>query len=95
VALRVLRTASADPARHVSETLRDYLHTRAGLPPTATTPLEIATYLRASDCPLGRVAAVEDLMRRCDQARFAPAPSAASILHADAERLILDWEATS
>jgi hypothetical protein len=95
LALRSLRATAGDTARHVSETIREYLHGRAGLPPTATTPAEISTYLRATGYVADRTAAVENLLCRCDYARFAPIASAESLLTSDAERLILDWEVSS
>jgi len=56
------------------------------------TPAEVTAFLEAQDQPDGRVRAVNELLRRCDQARFAPYADMSEDLPAEAERLILDWE---
>jgi hypothetical protein len=93
VALRSLRPSIGDPAPRVAGALLGYLQDRAGLHPTATTPAEVAKHLLANGCPPALAEAVVCLLRRCDEARFAPWGAGAPVLADDAERLILEWEA--
>jgi hypothetical protein len=89
-AIRSLHTRRDDPARHVAETLLRYLHVRVGLSATATTPLEVAAELK--DWPERLTADVADMLRRCDEARFAPDAAFGTSLGDDTERIILAWE---
>jgi hypothetical protein len=84
---------TTDDAGHVHSTLGEYLRSCAGLPSTATTPAEVGDFLRIAGLPGDHVAAVEDLLRRCDRARFSADHPTPDRLPADAERLILDLEA--
>jgi hypothetical protein len=94
VALRSLRSATGDPPRQVAQALTGYLHDRVGLPVATTTPAEIRENLSAHDCPGALTDQSAELLRRCDEARYSPYATAdGSRLVADAERLILDWEA--
>jgi hypothetical protein len=92
-AIRLLHSRTDDPARQAAAALTAYLQARAGLPPAATTPAEVAESLRQSRCSEQLMAAASDTLRRCDEARFAPAAVAGQPLAADAERVILAWEA--
>jgi hypothetical protein len=89
-ALRRLKTADGD-VEVVVTALLGYLRDRFGLPAHATTPVEVTSFLVSHGQPADWVTAVGELLRRCDEARFAPATGSAS-QPADAERLILDWE---
>lgn len=91
-AATALRRLAADGnAEWVASALHGYLRDRFGLPTNTATPVEVTSFLLAQGQPSDRVAAVGELLRRCDEARFAPAAGGAG-LPADAERLILDWE---
>jgi hypothetical protein len=94
-ALRLLRSATDDPARRVADALTGYLHARAGLPSTATTSADVADFLRRNECPRLLARPLVDLLRRCDRDRFAPGPSHGPALADEAERLILEWEAAT
>jgi hypothetical protein len=92
-ALRDLRKARADDAGSVRAVVCAFLRARAGLPATASTLAEVGRFLRDSGYPTGRVAAVEELLRWCDRARFSPGHEIPTHLSTDAERLILELEA--
>jgi hypothetical protein len=94
VALRSLNRAGKDRPELVAAALSGYLHDRAGLPTTATTPTEIATGLATLGCPAAIVGETVTLFRRCDAARFAPA-SADVTLADDAAKAVLEWEAAA
>jgi hypothetical protein len=92
-AIRTLRARTDDRGRHVAGGLLSYLHARAGLPLHRTTPAEVAEDLRRYQCPDRLLVVTADILRRCDEARFARAAAAANPLIADAERVIFEWEA--
>jgi hypothetical protein len=92
VALRALDRAGGR-ADSVAAPMLGYLRDRHRLPPTATTPGDIAAALSASGCPLPNVMAVVTLLKRCDAARFGPESNADPTLPVDAAKVILDWEA--
>jgi hypothetical protein len=70
---------------------RRYLHDRFGLPYSATTPAEVATGLTELNLPPDRIAEAEQLLRRCDAARFAAAGDI-MVSPDEALRLIERWE---
>ena len=92
-AVRTLRAVGEDPGRGVFTALIVYLHARMGMPRVMTTP-EIVAHLKGAGQPAQRLMDLEELLRRCDQARFALGGQADAKLAADAERLVLDWEAS-
>jgi hypothetical protein len=94
-ALRTLAQTVDDPPRRVRRALEDYLQARVGLSPSARTPPEVVAYLRGSSLSPLDVDEIERLLRRCDDARFAPSPAEPSVLIAEAESLILKWEERS
>lgn len=95
VALRMLAQAGDDSPRQVRCAIEEYLRARIGLPPSATTPAEVVAYLRGSSSSSADADEIAGLLRRCDDALFAPAPAAATGLVADAERLIIKWDKPS
>jgi hypothetical protein len=92
VALRELRKATAGGAGFVHAVVCEYLRSSAGLPATATTPAEVEGFLRNGGYPADRVAAVVELLRCCDRARFSSEHKMPVQLSTDAERLILELE---
>lgn len=95
VALRMLGQASDDSPRQVRHAVEEYLRARAGLPQSASTPREVAAYLGGSSLSCLGVDEIESLLRRCDDARFAPAPADPSFLVTEAGSLILKWDERS
>ncbi len=93
VAFDRLRTAalSPDPTADTATAFRRYLHDRFGLPYSATTPAEVATGLTELNLPPDRIAEAEQLLRRCDAARFAAAGDI-MVSPDEALRLIERWE---
>lgn len=92
IALRTLGRATADRPELVANALIGYLHDRAGLPVTATTPAEISAELNALCCPSLSIAATIALLHRCDAARFAPGSATDAELSADTAKTVLEWE---
>jgi hypothetical protein len=92
-ALRSLHARTDEPARQVASALLVYLQARADLPATATTPAELAESMQRRQRPERLVTAAVDILRRCDEARFAPETVEHESLSSDAERVILEWEA--
>jgi hypothetical protein len=95
VALRSLRSATDDPARQVAAAVLGYFRDRAGLPPAARTPHELADHLAHSGAAVALTEQAVALLRRCDEARFAPSPVGDDTLVAEAERVIWNGEATA
>jgi hypothetical protein len=93
VALRTLATSDTDLSALVSAAVVAYLRERALLPPTATMPLEVEGVLTDTRLPAGLVQRTTELLRRCDELRFAHSSANAGDLLAVAEKLVLDWEA--
>lgn len=75
----------------ISIAVLTYLRERFELPPGAFTPSEIADHLQSSGCPAERIARVADLVRECDNRRFAPT-QVHSAMTVDAEQLIIALE---
>jgi hypothetical protein len=92
VALRVLTHAGDDPPRQVRHAIEEFLRARFGLPQSATTPPEVLAYLRSSSSSSGDPEEIGSLLRRCDDARFAPAAAETSDLVAEAKSVILKWD---
>jgi hypothetical protein len=92
IALRSLRSAG-ESVSCVATAVLGYLHDQVGLPLAASTPAEVAECLGTGDSPRELTGSLIELLRRCDQARFAPGEVGDGSLADDAERLILEWEA--
>jgi len=92
VALQMLGQASDDSPRQVRRVVEEYWRARVGLPQSATTPLEVIAYLRDSSFSCADPEEVGRLLRRCDDARFAPSRAEPSDLPAEARNLILKWD---
>jgi hypothetical protein len=92
VALRMLGQDSDDSPRQVRGAVEEYLRARFGLPQSATTPAEVIACLRDSSPFYADSEEVGRLLRRCDDARFAPAPADPRGLVTDAKSLILRWD---
>jgi hypothetical protein len=83
---------SPDPAAVIAAAVLGYLRTRFPLPPGADTPAEVGAGLRAAGLPAEPVGAAVELLRRCDEARFAAASDTGPSLPAGAEALVLRLE---
>jgi hypothetical protein len=94
-ALRILAQTSDDSPRQVHHAIEEYLRARVGLPQSASTPMEVAAYLRGSSLSCLGADEIESLLRRCDDARFAPAPADPGFLVTEARGLILKWDERS
>lgn len=94
VALDGLRKAerSPEPVAMVSQIVLRYLWERWHVNSTATTPIEVAKAMRAEGLPADKLDEVEDLLRRCDEARFAPGADNEMTLVAVARKLVERWE---
>ena len=71
------------------------MRARTGLPQSANTPSEVVAHLRRSSFAGADVEEVGQLLRRCDDARFAPSLSDPSSLPVEAKNLILKWDERS
>ncbi|MDB5307337.1 MAG: hypothetical protein JWO38_1539 [Gemmataceae bacterium] len=83
---------AADPAGVIATALLGYLRTRFPLPPGAETPAEVGEGLRAAGLPAETAGEAVAVLRRCDEARFAPAGETGPSLAAGAEALITRLE---
>jgi len=95
-ALQRLRAPSDEPARHVADTLREFLHEQVGLPAEVTSPAEVSAFLYDRRLPLAVVDQVRSVLARCDEWRFAATPAQANSaceLASDAAALISRWSA--
>jgi hypothetical protein len=91
-ALRTLGQLADNSPQKVRHAIEEYLHARAGLPPSANTPSEIVGHLHSSSFSPAELEEVGSLLRRCDDALFAPSPVDVNGLSAQARNLILNWD---
>jgi hypothetical protein len=70
---RLRRREAGDIGAAVAAVVLSYLHERSDLPPWAHTPGEVADQLSRTQAPAEAVAAARNVLRMCDEARFAPA----------------------
>jgi hypothetical protein len=77
----------------IATALVGYLRARFPLPPGTETPAEIGDGLRAAGLPDAAAGEVVAVLRRCDEARFAPEGDTDPALAAGAVALITKLEA--
>jgi hypothetical protein len=86
---RLRRRDSGDAGRAVAAVVLGYLHERIELPLWAQTPADVSDQLARAGVPAEAVVAARDILRACDEVRFAPAaPAEREPLLAGAQRLI-------
>ena len=83
---------SSERAEYVAKIALRYLRERWRVPPSAQTPGEVTRALRTEGIDPDKLGEVEWLLKRCDEARFAPVDDNGVSLAVAARSLIVRWE---
>lgn len=83
---------SSELAEDVAKIALRYLRERWRVPPSAQTPGEVTRALRTEGVDPDKLGEVESLLKRCDEARFAPVGDNDVSLAVAARSLIVRWE---